>query len=1122
MLRLNVGWMLTEKGVTTTGKCSSSREHCAQTVRRLGSLRLLLLLTLATALCFETSSAAEDRIASVQDGERLGMSEALADPNRLTLVYAQSNASKSIILVRDSLKQLEPHAKNALILSLKAALSDKDTEVRLSAATQLVELNAKDAAVPALLKLLEDNDNTPSEEKDSYRTLAALLLAQAGANAAVPALLKLLNDSTTDYHLRVEAAKALAQLGAKDAAVPALLKLLNNDNIPWTARFMAAKALAQLGAKDVMVSSLLKVLNDTTNIMDFRLEALMLLGESGAKDAAVPPLLKLLNDSTAANDLRVEAAKALAQLGAKDAAVPALLKLLNDKNTGDALRIEATNALAQLGAEDVTVPSLLRVLNDHTNNYELCAAATKALVLLGAKDALLRVLNDAATNSRLRVEAAIALVQSGAKDAAVPPLLQILNDETVENDLRFQTALILVQLGEKDAVMPTLVKFANYNFGSEPIAAGLELGRLGVKHAAVAPLLRVLNDRAEDGDLRGKAALDLAQLGEKDAALPALLKLANDSTTHYRLLLPVAQALNQLGARDAAVSTLLKFFTDSNSNPDDDLSMEAVKMVGQLGPPIIPPIVRFLAPLLERTYGHSDEIGRLRLYAHLLGRGEPHAEIVIACLGENVPESCNLEKLFGSQAHEYLNVFREVWESSTPSSTPQLHIDLAKRIAELAQLGGLHPENTRTMEYLKGQFAQQGPTYALYETALIDALKPSPLRWWKWPVRGLAMQALFWAALILVYPRSPTVQAIFFWNPWVRKITGLGWVGFSLTWVPFLRNRLLSPFGDSLLADADLANLKREEYYPDSLVASEVQRRPEPLNRAISGLSGQVILEGESGLGKTMFLRNLAATAKRPLVYLLAQRCNRDVIEAIQEKLHGFAQDTTFLRSLIFSGALDVCIDGLNEVSPDTRANITAFLENYFRSNCIVGTQPLEWTAPKTAKIYVLQRLTREQIEEFLLGREPFLHEDADRRAAAGPTVNRPETVTLVGDKYKRACREYLATVFGPENKAEMEDTERMLSNPMDLWTVAELIARGQPPDLYRLQEQQYELMAEDYKGTNLGRDFPLARFSEHCYELRLHDEVAISEELFQQELLCMERHKLVVKRHSKGSGRKG
>jgi hypothetical protein len=35
---------------------------------------------------------------------------------------------------------------------------------------------------------------------------------------------------------------------------------------------------------------------------------------------------------------------------------------------------------------------------------------------------------------------------------------------------------------------------------------------------------------------------------------------------------------------------------------------------------------------------------------------------------------------------------------------------------------------------------------------------------------------------------------------------------------------------------------------------------------------------------------------------------------------------------------------------------------------------------------------------------------------------------------------------------------------------------------------------------------------------LRLHDELAISAQQFQKELLCVERHKLVVSRQSKGS----
>jgi hypothetical protein len=87
----------------------------------------------------------------------------------------------------------------------------------------------------------------------------------------------------------------------------------------------------------------------------------------------------------------------------------------------------------------------------------------------------------------------------------------------------------------------------------------------------------------------------------------------------------------------------------------------------------------------------------------------------------------------------------------------------------------------------------------------------------------------------------------------------------------------------------------------------------------------------------------------------------------------------------------------------------------------------------------------------------------------------------------------------------------------MDLTAVAEMLARSKNPDLFRLREQQYVVMAADYKRTNVGQDFPLKSFSEHCYQLRLHDKVAISEDDFSKELPCMERHKFVVKRQWKG-----
>ena len=38
----------------------------------------------------------------------------------------------------------------------------------------------------------------------------------------------------------------------------------------------------------------------------------------------------------------------------------------------------------------------------------------------------------------------------------------------------------------------------------------------------------------------------------------------------------------------------------------------------------------------------------------------------------------------------------------------------------------------------------------------------------------------------------------------------------------------------------------------------------------------------------------------------------------------------------------------------------------------------------------------------------------------------------------------------------ELEAIHRILSNPMDLTVIASMIAAGKQPDLFRLQEQQY------------------------------------------------------------------
>jgi hypothetical protein len=77
----------------------------------------------------------------------------------------------------------------------------------------------------------------------------------------------------------------------------------------------------------------------------------------------------------------------------------------------------------------------------------------------------------------------------------------------------------------------------------------------------------------------------------------------------------------------------------------------------------------------------------------------------------------------------------------------------------------------------------------------------------QWMLRILqvwVLHILFWFVLIVVYPYSSQIQTIFFWNPYGRKIVGLGYVHLCLAWIPPLRRRLFQPFRESLLADAVL------------------------------------------------------------------------------------------------------------------------------------------------------------------------------------------------------------------------------------------------------------------------------------------------------------------------------
>ena len=387
---------------------------------------------------------------------------------------------------------------------------------------------------------------------------------------------------------------------------------------------------------------------------------------------------------------------------------------------------------------------------------------------------------------------------------------------------------------------------------------------------------------------------------------------------------------------------------------------------------------------------------------------------------------------------------------------------------------------------------------------------------WQWLSNvwtTILAHAAFWLALVFAYPKSPQIQAIFFWNPWVRTILGFGYVSFLLTWIPFLRRKLFAPFRFSLLADAGLNHFHPDAYFSESNVRELAAGDEQPILQVIPEIKGQVILEGDSGLGKTMFLRHLLQQSKRIVVYLPATKCAEGVIEAIQKKLHGDEiKDTKFLQSLIYSGAIDICIDGLNEVNPDTRAKITQFVESHFKGNILMTTQPLEWLPPSTAKTYIMQPLQSAQIERYLRSRQPLL----------------PKAAPVQGTAYEQACRTFLGTMLSdqtPLSPEELKTARTILSNPMELTLAAWMLAGGVQPDLFNLRQQQYEQMAEEYRRT-WNQDFPLKQFSEAVYQQWLVDQKALPADKFYNELLCMEDEKfrMVVSRQwkdAKGDAKK-
>ncbi|NEO77834.1 HEAT repeat domain-containing protein [Moorena sp. SIO4G3] len=701
-----------------------------------------------------------------------------------------------------------------------------------------------------------------------------------------------------------------------------------------------------------------------------------------------------------------------------------------------------------------------------------------------------------------------AIVQCGSKSVYL--LIEALKTDK-SAAVREGAAVALWSMGEEgDRAVPWLIK-ALRNDDSAPVRAkaASALGLMGeASYQAIPDLIDALKD--ESAEVRANGAYALGNLGNKThEAVPHLIEvLRKDYSAEVRA--NAAYALgNKREAAKSAIPYLIEALKDETSLSVRRTSVNALEQIAEKTKDVAPQLIEQL---------RNDKSILIRIYAsEILGEiGEPTKDalsLLIELLQDNsvyaryyAASALGKMGTQGTKAVPHLIILLKDESIDVRYSAASALVEIASKLGKQKKQLTKVQLQTSILQFETVIKRLEQDTDTIFQDRWIETVRggldnlqqeQDSRSNQKIFGRGVIIwltHMLFWFGLILLYPKSSQIQAIFFWNPWVRKFFGLGYVGIAITWIPFLRSKLFAPFQESLLSDADLENFDEQAYFPNLEVERKGKNITQPIQEPIPDLELPIVLEGESGLGKSMFLRHLVKSSKRIIVYLPAEKCANGVIEAIQAKLHGFAQDSGFLRDLIYSDAIDICIDGLNEVTPDTRAMITSFVESYFKGNIIIGTQSMEWQTPSCATTYVLQPLKPKQIEKFLLSRYKIMPPDAP----------------ISGIKYKQACEKYIDTVLHQyQSEEEQRAVRRMLSNPMDLTIVAQMIAHGQKPDLLNLQQQQYQYMAQEYEQLYL-RQFPLEAFAETVYQMRLQDQVAIPADKWFEELICMERYKMV------------
>ncbi len=988
------------------------------------------------------------------------------------------------------LKELEAvhHIPEETIPELVALLEHQDSWVRRASVEALSELGKQGTLSFDQVKPLLDHDNS------AIRAAAARVLSSFEAQEDVPLdrLEELLEDDDPD--IRSVAVKSLGKQGERaQEYIPEIVEMLQARD--WVNRAAAAEALGYFGA--AAASEIPRIIEFLTHeSWEVRSAAATTLGNIGEPAGEFLPRLEALLDRQDW-EIRSAAATALGKLGpTATPAISNIAALLKDDSWS--VRAAAARALGDIGEPTAAyVPQITHLLEDREKNVRAAAAWT--LGNLG--DSAVPALEDLAqrlTDNTALVRAAAVEALGKLGQEVTPYISQIstlLNDRDWE--VRSAAAIALGNLGVNAGTsVPEITKLMDDTDWYVRSAATRALGKIGEPAKNALPkIASLLND--EDGNVRAAAVSVLGQFGRQaEFYRPEILSLLNDGHP---------------GVRYSAIQTL------------GNLSHSGIRPV---------------TSTLEPVYQDASRAYEYRFLAYLIGAGQEDVETLLKWIGQPGENQPNPEDLTQEEARQTLETFEAAWAST--QSFPQVREDLARQIAAVAsarqdewtpqdrllleahlfnltQSQSAHAEAVQEivsaiptpveeppvpeeaeqpsliLEFLKQvRDAIAGFLSSMLSTVSVFFQEQQVLYWLA--VAGGA-HVLLWLILFLLIPVSQKIQRVFFWNSYVRTFAGLGYVHLLLSRFPFLGRRLFAPYRRSLRSDAALEAFDEDTYFHDGCVVPKGLTEELPLHDAIPRVRGQIILIGESGSGKTMFTRWMLQRTRRLTVFLPAGRCVRGVVEAIQDKLHGVATDKEFLQQLISQGAIDIVIDGLNEVSMTTQAKVLRFVQSEYKGNLLLLTQPIEWKPPASMRVYTLQPLRPEQLAAFLKTCYGML----------------PKHLQIARSAYNQACEEYVTDLRSRTSWEGKGDSEaRIFSNPVNLSIAALLGAYGKDPNPERLQEQLYDIMAEGYARQHHDRAFPLARFAEHAYWTRYHDKTMLYWEEFADELHCMKQYHIV------------